>query len=57
MSEFDVNGKKTNLVYRQFIEAHIVHQNNEDYVLRYLGQRKIVTRSKIEFLMNWQHRR
>ena len=36
-------------------KAHIVHQNNGNYVLRYLDQRKIETMSESEFSMNWRH--
>ena len=35
--------------------AHIVHQREGNYYLRYLDQQKIETISEIEFLMNWQH--
>jgi len=35
--------------------AHIVYQKNGNYVLRYLGQRKIETMSEREFLTNWLH--
>ena len=35
--------------------AHIVHQRNGNYYLRYLDQQKIETISEIEFLMNWKN--
>jgi hypothetical protein len=35
--------------------AHIVHQNNGNYYLRYLDKQKIDTISEVEFLMNWKH--
>ena len=42
-------------VHNQNMErAHIVHQKNGSYVLRYLDQRKIETMSEREFSMNWQ---